>query len=85
MKPITAPAVNATCSPSFRLPLTHAAVVRTLPSVATIMPSHPAAALRLAPKTNATEMRMPSERSVAGAIVNSRKSVSASPPTNIAR
>mmetsp|Transcript_83774 Transcript_83774/g.234739 ORF Transcript_83774/g.234739 Transcript_83774/m.234739 type:complete len:222 (+) Transcript_83774:273-938(+) len=59
-KPMAAPAVKATRRPSLRLPEAQATVVRTLPSVATVMPMKPAKPLRSAPTRRQAAERMPS-------------------------
>merc|ERR1719326_1730370 len=71
---MTEPALNATRRPSLREPVppvtlpwesftsfpARAAVVRVLPSIATIIPSHPAEADKIAPRKNAKVVRTPS-------------------------
>mmetsp|Transcript_3028 Transcript_3028/g.7707 ORF Transcript_3028/g.7707 Transcript_3028/m.7707 type:complete len:215 (+) Transcript_3028:1778-2422(+) len=71
-KPMQAPAVNATCSPSFNVFFAQATVVRTLPSVATDMPTQPEMPLRRAPTTRQAADRIPSvpSPSAIGLMVN---------------
>mmetsp|Transcript_21037 Transcript_21037/g.52693 ORF Transcript_21037/g.52693 Transcript_21037/m.52693 type:complete len:229 (+) Transcript_21037:77-763(+) len=59
-KPITDPAVKATCKPLLSVPRAQATVVRTLASVATSMPTQPAKALNAAPAMKAAATRGPS-------------------------
>mmetsp|Transcript_20944 Transcript_20944/g.59200 ORF Transcript_20944/g.59200 Transcript_20944/m.59200 type:complete len:242 (+) Transcript_20944:1764-2489(+) len=82
-KPITEPAVKATCSPLLRLPTAHATVVRTLASVATSMPIQPASALRAAPAMKDAATRGPSREPTAGWIVKSAQSIAARSTTNL--
>merc|ERR1719197_1816026 len=81
--PMTAPVVKATLSPSFNVPRVHATVVRELPSVATLIPNQPAAALRTAPETKARTTRNPSTTPPNPAKVSPRRPPSAA--TNTAR
>jgi len=96
---MTAPALNATVRPSLSVPVprispvfssttsrpAQAAVVRVLPSVATIMPHQPAVAERTAPRKNANIVRTPSVFVVWSWTVKSTRRMRPRKRTNLAR